>query len=406
MQVGDDRLVAILAAGLGPDVTAPLAVAVSGGGDSMALLHLLHRMGRVAGAVTVNHGLRPAAADEAAMVAQVCAALCVPHDTLHWSGPAPVGNLMDQARRARLSLIAEWGRGRGLGHVALGHTADDQAETFLMELARKAGLDGLSGMRRSWAQDGVIWLRPLLAAGRAELRGYLRRHGVSWAEDPTNDDPAYARVRARQALAALGPLGITVEGLATVAGHLEASRAALDVTLQAALHGIVREGAGALMVDRAGFRRLPHDLQRRLLATTLGWVSGSPYPPRADALDRLVAAILQTRVATLAGCRVAGDTDQVRILREAKAAGGPAPVGRVWDHRWLVEGPPGTVRALGPKGLPQVKGWRALGISRDTLLVSPAVWDGDTLLAAPVAGMESGWKARIVAPFHRFPVSD
>jgi tRNA(Ile)-lysidine synthase len=81
-------------------------------------------------------------------------------------------------------------------------------------------------------------------------------------------------------------------------------------------------------------------------------------------------------------------------------------VGTVWDGRWVVEGPPGEVRALGAGGLPRVKDWRALGIPRDVLLVTPAVWQGETLLAAPAAGMENGWKARIVAPFGSFPILD
>ena len=105
----------------------------------MALLLLALDAGLQVRAVTVDHGLRPEAAAEAAWVGRLCAGLGVPHDTLQWQGWDGAGNLQDQARRARLSLIADWAKVAGLGAVALGHTQDDQAETVLMRLARRAG---------------------------------------------------------------------------------------------------------------------------------------------------------------------------------------------------------------------------------------------------------------------------
>jgi tRNA(Ile)-lysidine synthase len=372
----------------------------------MAMLHLCHRAGRPARAVTVDHGLRPEAAAEAALVARTCAALGIPHDVLRWEGPAPTGNLMDQARRARAALIARWAQGAGLGHVALAHTADDQAETLLMELSRSAGLDGLSGMRRRWQEGGVTWLRPLLAATRADLRAFLARHALPWAEDPTNDDDRFARVRARRALSHLAPLGITAAGLASVAGHLEASRRALDWSVAQAARAIAAEAGGALTLDRQGFLHLPADLRRRMLAAALRWIAGAPYAPRAAALARLEAAIARGGAATLAGVRLTCGPAALRLLRERRAVGGPVPVGEVWDGRWIVTGPPGEVRALGPAGLAQAEGWRGAGLPRDVLTTTPAVWQGEALRAAPLAGIGQGWHARIVAPFGRFPGSD
>src|SRR5690606_38404014 len=161
-----------------PSAPERIGVAVSGGSDSMAALHLLTAFGLKVEAATVDHGLRPEAATEAETVARACAALSVPHETLRWTdGPAATGNLMEQARLARYRLLAGWALRRGLTQVAIAHTADDQAETFLMRLAREAGLDGLAGMRSTWEQDGVTFIRPLLVIGRADLRGYLSRHG-------------------------------------------------------------------------------------------------------------------------------------------------------------------------------------------------------------------------------------
>lgn len=387
-----------------------VGVAVSGGSDSLALLHLMARVAPHGGwrveAVTVDHRLRPEAAAEAAFAGRACAALGVPHRTVCWDHGEIKGNLMDQARQARYRLIAAWAQSRGLGHVALGHTADDRAETLLMGLARRAGLDGLSGMRGVWRQDGIMWSRPLLAVRRGALRDCLRRHGIGWVDDPTNDDAGYARIRARRALAALAPLGVSAAGLAAVAGHLDHARSALDWAVRRETARIVTEQAGALSVDRSGLLALPSEIRRRVLLACLHWLSGAGYPPRETGLDRVQAAILQTGKVTLAGCRILADKGTVWLVREPRAVRGASPVGAVWDGRWMVEGPPGEVRALGTVGLPRVKDWRTLGIPRGVLLVSPAVWQGDTLLAAPVAGLESGWKARIVAPFGCFPVSD
>ena len=101
--------------------------------------------------------------------------------------------------------------------VALGHTQDDQAETVLMRLARRAGVDGLSGMAAWRVHLGVGWVRPLLGVARGELRDWLKARGQDWIEDPSNEALRFDRVKARRALAALGPLGIDAEVLAGVA---------------------------------------------------------------------------------------------------------------------------------------------------------------------------------------------
>ncbi|WP_114967069.1 tRNA lysidine(34) synthetase TilS, partial [Alkalilacustris brevis] len=191
----------------GPGDDAPgLGVAVSGGGDSVALLLLVADWAAARGvrlrAVTVDHGLREGAAQEAEAVARLCAELGIGHDILRWQGWDGQGNLQDAARRARQGLIAGWARDHGLAAVALGHTRDDQAETVLMRLARGAGVDGLSGMAPLRLAVGLAWLRPLLDVGRAELRALLRARGVPWAEDPSNEDARFQRVRARRALEA------------------------------------------------------------------------------------------------------------------------------------------------------------------------------------------------------------
>jgi tRNA(Ile)-lysidine synthase len=382
-----DRLVGLILKRLPADRT--IGVALSGGGDSTALLHLCLAAGLRVEAVTVDHRLRPESAAEAAAVAASCGALAVPHAVLAWEHGAISGNLMDAARRARIGLIRDWALSRGIGIVVLGHTRDDVAETVLMGLARAAGLAGLSGMRAEWEDSGLRFLRPLLEAGREELRDWLRGRGIAWVEDPTNENDRFTRVKARKALVALAGLGITAERLAEVAGNLARAQEALAVQVAGAERWIA-ERAGALRFD-AGFWAEPGEVQRQVVVAAVLWLSGADYAPRAAEVERLSAALRTGADATLAGCRARKGW----LMREPRALGGPVRVGGPWDGRWRVDGPAGEVRALGEQGLRQVPDWRDTGLPREVLMVTPAVWDGDRLLAAPLAGLSADWTARL-----------
>ena len=157
-------------------MTEGLGLAVSGGGDSMAMLHMLAPLKpRVA---TVHHHLRPEAEAEAALVAQTCARLGLQHTTLHWHWDGR-GNLSDAARRGRRDLLAAWNP-----VVVLAHTEDDLAETFLMRLSRGSGVDGLAAMAPAFPHMGATFLRPMLDLSRKELRTYLRAIGAACASAP------------------------------------------------------------------------------------------------------------------------------------------------------------------------------------------------------------------------------
>jgi tRNA(Ile)-lysidine synthase len=389
-------LTAAFRAALGP-VDHPLGLAVSGGGDSVALLLLAVDAGQQVRAVTVDHGLRPEAAAEAAWVGRLCAGLGVPHDTLQWQGWTGAGNLQDQARRARLSLIADWAMASGLGAVALGHTQDDQAETVLMRLARRAGVDGLSAMSDRRCAQGMTWLRPLLSVSRDDLRAFLRARGQEWIEDPSNDALRFDRVKARRALTALAPLGLTAAVLAGVADQMRTARSALDHQTEAAARQIARIEGGDVVMDRAGFEGLPAEIRRRLLVGALGWIGSADYGPRAASVQALLTAVAAGRGGTLAGCRVTLRPSTLRVAREWQAVRGMvAAPGQLWDRRWIVTGPDSNgldVKALGEAGLAMVADWRTSGLPRASLLASPSVWRAGVLISAPLAGSTTGWTA-------------
>jgi tRNA(Ile)-lysidine synthase len=191
-------------AALGPFETSPeIAVAVSGGRDSVALMRLLAQWCRDHGgrltALTVDHGLRPDSIREADLVAAWAHELGIPHVTLRWSGPKPNSGVQEAARQARYDLLTEWCREAGVLHLVLAHQADDQRETVAMRRARSPaeGGVGLAGMSAVVTRSGIRLLRPLLAVSRPALSAYLEKAGQDWIDDPSNRAEKFERVRWR-----------------------------------------------------------------------------------------------------------------------------------------------------------------------------------------------------------------
>ncbi len=201
-----------------------LALAVSGGSDSMALLRLVAawRQGISTTVLTVDHGLRPDSAIEARQVAAWCSGLGLPHVTLAWEGEKPTTGLQAKARAARYDLMTGWCRANAVAWLLTAHTMDDQAETVLMRLARTTSFDSLAGIPEVGVWKGVRLFRPLLGEKRQTLRGYLRGLGQLWIDDPSNGDERFERVRIRKALPVLQELGVTADGLSRFAEQARA----------------------------------------------------------------------------------------------------------------------------------------------------------------------------------------
>lgn len=236
---------------------ARLSLAVSGGADSMAMLVLAAAAfpGRVT-AATFDHRLRAASAAEAAMVADACAVLGVPHATLVPHAPIAGSSIQMRAREARYAALLGWAGEAGA--LLTAHHADDQAETLLMRLNRASGSAGLAGIRAWRRENGVAILRPLLAWRRAELRGVAEASGVAFVDDPSNDDLRHDRTRIRALLAATPALD--VGALASSAGWL--AEAEDVVAQQAERLWEERWGGPSRALDVADE---PRELRRRLL---------------------------------------------------------------------------------------------------------------------------------------------
>lgn len=380
---------------LGPFETAPhIAVAVSGGADSLALTLLAAAWARARGgrmtALTVDHGLRPEAAGEARQVGAWLAAQGIGHHVLVWRGGKPGGDLQAAARAARYRLLADWCSDAGVLHLLLAHHQEDQAETVLLRLARGSGVDGLAAMAPVVELPAVRLLRPLLAVPRDRLAATLRQAGQPWIEDPSNANPAFARVRLRGLLPALAAEGLNAGRLAATARRMARARAALEgqVAAAAAAH-VTLHPTGWAEFDRAALA-LPEETALRLLARLLMVVAGRPYPPRLERLERLRRDLeVPAPRRSLAGCLVAaGAGGRLRVMREPAAVAPPMTVrggdALLWDGRFrlIVEGPRDQAATLQAVGNLRVDAPAAAlpGTVRRTL---PALMDDGAILAVP-----------------------
>ncbi|MEO0487363.1 MAG: tRNA lysidine(34) synthetase TilS [Pseudomonadota bacterium] len=412
---------------LGPDFPKHLGLAVSGGGDSMALLYLAAPWARVMGItlwpVTVDHGLRAESAGEAAMVARACAELGLTHTTLrwHWDGH---GNVQAAGRAARLALMDRWRA--GVEHILFAHTQDDVAETFLMRLARGSGVDGLAVMEARHPvhphpagypaldpaditgphppiperrvagvpayTNGFDVIRPLLTTTRAELRHYLKVLQIDYVDDPSNDDPRYDRVKMRQAQPALDALGLTAPRLAETARHMARAQEVLTDQAWAAHQRLAATGPGEqlfdIAYDRDGFAALPGELQLRLLAAALQFVSLNPYRPRLTALEDARDRALGGGATTLHGGYVLPHRAQLYICAEHAQIRDTRPENGRW--RGVYPTPAADIRALGEQGAAQIR--HLSDLPARVLWPCPAVWDVDTVVSCPRIGQLDRWK--------------
>lgn len=287
-----------------------LGIAVSGGPDSLALLLLAaDALPGALAAATVDHGLRPDAAAEAAMVAAVCKDRGIPHDILSpdWPEP-PTANIQAAARQARYGALAGWAARHGIAAVATAHHADDQAETLLMRLARGTGLTGLAGVRAATrlTNANVTLIRPLLGWRKAELEAIAAYAGLTPADDPSNTDARFDRTRARALLQEAD--WIAPPRLAASAAHLAEAEDALAWAAGALWAKRVKADADAVTIRPEA---MPRDLRRRLLL--LVFAHFDVAPPRGPELGRLLDGLAADTAATLGGLQfLPGDRWTVR----------------------------------------------------------------------------------------------
>ena len=383
------------AEGLSAGDRPPIAVALSGGSDSLALLHLAKawadRAGRQLIALTVDHGLQAGSAAWSRFAAKRAGRLGIRHSTVAWLGDKPSTGLPAAARAARHALLADAARSAGARVVLLAHTADDLMEA---ETMRRMGASTPSPRQWSpspaWPQGrGVFLLRPLLGHRRAELRSWLAGVGETWIDDPANDDPRNSRTMARRRLSDC-PV---------------AARPSAELAPPMDWEGIVQGAGGEFVLPRAlvGGQGVE---QWRLIGVLALCAAGTARPPAASALGRVAARMTGADfAASLAGARIEARGGQVMVCREPgeQRRGGlrpaPLPLGpSIFDGRFLIEArQPGhsvaPLRGLAAQ-LPRLERERLKAIPAAVRGALPAIISPSDQVFCPVLAVNDAVSAR------------
>lgn len=371
-----------------------VAVAVSGGPDSMALVWGAKAAGYDVLALIVEHGLRAESAQEACTVCDRLAAMGIEAIILPWQHEAIKSRVHVRARAARYALLIEACKARGHDTLLLAHHRDDQAETVLMRFAKGSGLAGLAGMAVRTKWDGITLVRPLLDVAKAQLLATCQAQGIPYVTDPSNESDHYARGRLRRAGAVLAQEGFTSERLLDFAARAGEAAEAIDFYAKDYLraHAHMTEG-GAVRLDPSGLEVLPRAVALQALTLILTSLHRDAYPPqRAGLLPALDYILGQGDGAahSFYGCLIQKGARQILVLREPSAVRDvqEAQDCSLWDSRWVVSGAgEGQIRPLGVQGheildllAPQLRKRVPEGRVRATL---PALWRGVQLVAIP-----------------------
>ena len=413
------------------DLIDNIVLAVSGGSDSMALLHIVSRWKRALKhkacprlvCTTVNHGLRPEAAQEARDVSAWACELGIEHRTLKWVGEKPTSSIQDMARGARYRLIGDLiHRLPGQTVVLTGHTRDDQAETVMMRLTRGSGPEGLAGIAATTYAHGYHLHRPLLDLSREELRMFLRSIGVKWLNDPSNEATIFERIRVRRNKPTRRALGLEDKPLARTAWRMSRANSALNEIAYRFLSERVQQDG---MLQRYGIfrwdrlcRDLPEEIALRVLRRIVRSVGGQSKNPNLGQTEQLFEKIKEVDFlgATLAGCRAVRCSKkheaEMLLFRESGRAGLPrfsltlrAPTSTIWDRRFRLTFKAAEaarcdieIAALGS----HLSGLRARhpvilqslpALPADALKALPGIYVQGELVAAPSLGLcQSGYQ--------------
>lgn len=368
----------------GPFETRPhLAVGVSGGADSLALMLLLAEWVATRGgkltALTVDHGLRPDSADEARQVSRWATQAGAEHHTLHWSSSKPQAGIQAAARQARYDLLTAWCRDHDVLHLAVAHHLDDQRETVAMRRARDATASvGSAGMNLISTRQGVRLIRPLLPVLAETLKTYLQARGQAWIDDPSNRQARFERIRWRQGLE--GPLPLPAEIAAW--GKARAAQEAAVADLLA--RSVSIHEAGFALVDLSPWQACDPLHRAQALGQLVAMVGGLDYLPAKAPLTRAAEILLseglqQGRLHSLGGTLIGHWRGQGLVCREAAAVSekrliaGPADF--LWDRRLHVAvtsvAEPTQIAALTEAGLAEI-GQNGLFRLKDRDILPPA----------------------------------
>ena len=299
-----------------------IAVGVSGGADSLALVLLLKEIFPNLNlvALTVDHKLRPSSTDEAYYVANIMKQHNIEHYILTWEGDKPHTGIEEQARIARYNLLCSWCENNGINYLAIAHHMHDQAETFLMRIERGSGLFGLSSMSEVSEKNGIKILRPLLECAPDELKSFLQDRNISWIEDESNNCNDFLRVKMRKFLHLLEKeTGISPKKLCNTVKNLQNTKNFIEDCIDILIKNetLCYKNKG-YSFDYTKFLFWHDELKYHLLGKLIRTLANNSYTPEADVLLKTIVEMKDNNFesTTLGGCIIIKNDLKIWIIKE------------------------------------------------------------------------------------------
>ena len=294
----------------------PVAIAVSGGVDSMYLMHWCAKYLKNATVLTVNHGLRAVAESETKFVAESAKSLGLKCEILKWVGKKPTCGIEEAARCARYDLLTNYCKEHGIGILLTAHHADDNIETFLMNLGRGSGVYGLAGIRHEIILGGVRVVRPMLDISRSEILEYAKKHKIKFVSDEMNENTDFVRVKIRKSRHLItDKLGISDARILLAIDSLNRVREDLENQILSKTKKIAENGYKFFVSD---LNDLSEELQLKLLSMLIQDVGKLSYPPRLQSVQKLLYNVRNRAkmTMTLGRCAIRRLDDKLLIVPE------------------------------------------------------------------------------------------
>ena len=385
----------------------PLAVAVSGGADSMSLTILTNKWSEYPiKALTVDHKLRQESAEEAIQVGRQLKELNIEHHILNIKPDSIKSNIQATARDIRYKLMTDYCIVNNIKYLLVAHNKEDQAETVLIRLMRGSGVNGLCGMENKIHLNNITIIRPLLSINKYKLTQYLKENNVNWVEDPSNKDDKYLRSKIRKFIQSEQEVDLLVDRLAKTAENMQRSRLYIEDKISEEMQLVTSfRPEGYCVVNIKEFRKLHTESAYRILSALLKAIGGKYYKTRFEKLDNLYINIMQNNKVTpvtLAGCQIytsgkKNESENLIIIREIADITDKQPIvadneSVIWDNRFYctLDNQNGEfyISSIGKEGLKNILSQtkdilKNANLSKKIIYGLPALHNFHRIIAAP-----------------------
>ncbi len=372
-----------------PRLPKKIAVAVSGGADSMSMILLAKTLGTKIIALIVDHGLRAESANEAKSVQSQLKGLGIETVVLNWEGSKPKSNIHENARRERYKLLTDYCISKEIKHLLVAHTKNDQAETVMLRIYRGSGVDGISAMREKSVKNGVVILRPLLGVNRVEIEAYLKQKKVSWVNDPSNSNTKFERVKIRQLLGGIEEKDLWLDRLCLLAENAQRSSSYIKKRVNTIFTKIVKlHKLGFISVDFNNFQKLNEEIALKILVKIIDKFNKGDHQPRLSSLKTCLEKIKSKKDFALAKIEIKHVKGEVIFIRELSKVSTPL-VGGIWDDRFIILNNNSEIKPLGEDGWKQIKSkvikknWPHIKV----LYTLPTVFEKGKVTSCPLLGI-------------------